>query len=95
MTETVSPDHPNLVAISRRGITRRLRDLRYSASVGAPLPVVDDDQTEVEFLQAVSAWLDEYGQRLIVAVDTTSDMAAELKTLRDQRAAVRSFFGTT
>lgn len=66
--------------------------LRYSGT-GIPTPPTLIDGTEADFLTAIAEWLESFNRKLIIISDTTTDMAAELDTLRGQQKAVRDFLG--
>lgn len=53
------------------------------------------DQSDGDFVLFVAEWLVAYGNRVAVIQTTAASMARELTELREQRAAVRSFLGTT
>jgi len=88
---SVGPHSPE--AGLRHEIVAILRDLRYGASVQAPIPVLDLTQSEAEFLASLRQWLRGYSSVLAAATSTVTQMSAELDELRRQRAAVRSFLG--
>lgn len=77
----------------RREVAQAMNQLRYGASVSRRVP--DWDQSTDGFLRDVATWLISFNDVLASVSSTTTDMAAELQTLRSQRKAVRDFLGLT
>lgn len=77
---------------SRIRLLGAINSLRYNGT-GIPTPRSLLDAGEVEFLDALTAWLGDYQQMLVLISDTTTNMAQELHDLRSQRKAVRDFLG--
>lgn len=79
-------------AEARFALTDALRDLTYSGAAGL-VPSIGLDQSEVEFLAEVTAWVGELGKALGRVRESVTETMDELTTLREQRQAIRAFLG--
>ena len=80
---------------ARHDVQFLLRQLPWSEKVELTLPAYDEMDSGVAWIKTIESWLAEYKQIVALAKSSAAEMATELAELRDQRAAVRSFFGTT
>ena len=78
---------------ARVRLERAINKLRYAGSIFTACPTAAHDDTEIEFLDDVTQFIDKFNQVLATISDTTTSMAAELQDLRSQRKAVRDFLG--
>lgn len=67
---------------------------RHAASSRVPMPVANYEQDGTAFLEAITPWIESLGKSLTLIYQTSVEMQTELTTLREQRQAVREFFGT-
>jgi hypothetical protein len=80
---------------ARINVVLAINSLRYAGTIFTAVPHADPDSTEVEFLDQVTRFIGEFNKVLAQISETTTNMAAELQTLRSQRKAVRDFLGLT
>jgi len=78
---------------ARIRLVRAINKLRYAGSIFTACPTAAHDDTEIEFLDDVTQFIDKFNQVLATISDTTTNMAEELQDLRLQRKAVRDFLG--
>ena len=69
-----------------------LNNLPHSSAL--PPPPKYNYGCDRDFVDAVTSWLSTYGGVVATARSTHAEMAKELTQLRNERAAIRSFFGT-
>jgi hypothetical protein len=99
MSETYDPftDPPPATGAeleeAKGALTIAIRELPQADTVGQ-MPW-GDGLTDAEFVATAAAWLNSYAARVGQIQTTAASMSAELIELRNQRAAVRSFFGIT
>lgn len=67
---------------------------KHAATSRSPLPVAQYEQDTTEFLIATAQWIKSLRKSLTLVHETSVEMQTELTTLREQRQAVREFFGT-
>lgn len=82
------------VFATRYNLTVTLESLPYAGQVELRAPRWDYGSDD-EFMARITLWLTSYRDVVAAAKTTTARMASELSELRNERAAVRSFFGNT